>query len=172
MEQTGILGVDISAKAVEGSNYTVVQLLVDDERPDGDTSILSCPLVAEITRPSVSTPSSGETSADQRAGDVVASALFDHVQFREKLRQEREAGENTTRGILVLDGGELPPRWARLAFVPIPLRLTAGLDLRIHRTNVEELNSEIESAFAAGRINEMERANLLVSIDQHHPSSS
>ena len=163
VEQIAVLGVDISPRTVGESNYTVVQMLLDDERPDGDLSLLSCPLVAEVTRPAV---------MEDDEPDVVASALFDHDEFRQKLLEEQNAGESITRGVLVLNDGELPPRWTRLAFVPIPLRLTAGLDLRIYRSSVEELLEGVESAFAAGRINEAERLGLLTSIEQHHPNDS
>jgi len=180
VEKVGILGVDISPRTVGDSHFTVVQVLLDDERPDGDRSLLSCPLVAEVTRP----PAGGildtvaaatlEESEPRLPSDpdVVASALFDHDAFRRKLKAETDAGESITRGVLVLDNGELPEPWARFAFVPIPLRVTAGLELRIYRSSVEELNSGVETAFAAGRVNEDERRNLLMSIDQHHPAVS
>lgn len=160
VEQTGVLGVDISPRTIGDTNYTVVQVLLDDERADGDLSLLSCPLVAEVARPA---------AGEDEEPEVVASALFDHDEFRRKLKAEQDAGESITRGVLVLNGGELPPRWTRMAFVPIPLRLTAGLDLRIYRSTVEELVDAVESAFAAGRINEEVRKNMLVSIEQHHP---
>lgn len=193
VERTGILGVDIAHKTVGRAYYTVVQVLFDDHLPDGDDSILSCPLVAEITRPIDPSPLSAALAQDGGSGDpaeaaedraaqvvyggddeddqeiqVVATALFDHYEFRRKLHEEREAGVDETHGILVLDGGDLPDRYVRFAFVPFSVRLTAGMDLRVYRTTVEDLTAKVEDAFAQGRINEADRRNMLVSIEQHY----
>lgn len=166
VDKIGVLGVDISARTVGDTNYTVVQILLDDERPDGDLSLLSCPLVAEITRP----PGPAQSESDElKESDVVASALFDHDQFRRKLKSEVDAKESVTKGVLLMDQGQLPEPWVRLAFVEIPLRITAGLELRIYRSTVEELLSGVESAYGVGRISDSERSALITSIEQHHP---
>lgn len=215
VERTGILGVDIAHKTVGRTYYTVVQVLFDDRLPDGDESILSCPMVAEITmaadalEPSLSdlvesgaravgtrtaTTSDepvapGGTAGDGTTGDadladgegaepaeaeqkVVASALFDHYEFRKRLYDEREAGIDETHGILVLNDGMLPDRYVRFAFVPFSVRLTAGMDLRVYRTTVDELNAKVEEAFAEGRVNEADRRNMLVSIEQHYATDT
>lgn len=203
VERTGILGVDIAHKTVGRTYYTVAQILFDDRLPDGDESILSSPMVAEITRPAdLSTLGMGRTPAGGDApapadgptdsqiegsqlGDptvgadpgasgaddpvVVATALFDHYDLRRKLYEERQAGIDETHGILVLDGGELPDRHVRFAFLPFSVRLTAGMDLRVYRTSVEELTAKVEEAFAQGRVNEADRRNMLISIEQHYP---
>lgn len=190
VEQTGILGVDIAHKTVGSTYYTVVQLLLDDMRADGDRSLLSSPLVAEITRTPESSPvdevladpalagSSLATVAARVAGGdegeqvVVATALFDHDEFRRRLRAEQDAGEKETHGVLTLNDGELPEPYIRLAFLEFPIRLTAGMELRIYRTTVDELNAKVEDAFGQGRINETERRSMLTSIGQHHPTDN
>lgn len=210
VERTGILGVDIAHKTIGRNYYTVAQILFDDHLPGGDDSILSSPMVAEITRPadlsllgmgraaehgatgpagdaapppatdgpvedsaiedsSIGDPDRGATESEDDGPKVVATALFDHYDLRRKLYEERRSGVDETHGILVLDGGELPDRHVRFAFLPFSVRLTAGMDLRVYRTTVEELTSKVEDAFAHGRINEADRRNMLISIEQHHP---
>lgn len=158
VEEVGILGVDVSPREIAGVQYSVVQLILDDERRDDEGSLLDSPLVADVVPP----------DADESAAPM-ARALFDHDEFRTKLRREHEAGESETRGILILNEGELPPEWIRMAFLQIPLRVTAGLDLVVHRTTVRELVDGVETSFAKGEATDAERRNMLVSIEQHHP---
>lgn len=110
-----------------------------------------------------------DDSGDGDEPVVVATALFDHYDLRRKLHEERKGGVDETHGILVLDGGELPDRHIRFAFLPFSVRLTAGMDLRVYRTTVEELTEKVEDAFAHGRVNEADRRNMLISIEQHYP---
>ncbi|MGB6057657.1 MAG: hypothetical protein WBF71_05285 [Microthrixaceae bacterium] len=158
VEELGILGVDVSPREIAGENYSVVQLILDDQRPDDEGSLLDSPLVADVVR-----------AGDDPDSAPLARALFDHDDFREKLRREHEAGESVTRGILILNEGELPPPWIRMAFLPIPLKVTAGMSLVVHRSTVDELVSGIETSFAQGLATEDERRSMLVSIEQHHP---
>ncbi|MFP5579587.1 MAG: hypothetical protein ACLGIZ_15350, partial [Acidimicrobiia bacterium] len=88
--ERGVLGVDVSALAVEGEDHTVVQVLFDDDAPGFDGTLLDSPLVAELRTPS---------------GDVVVRDLFDHDRFRHELRADQEAGGRVLRGVLVLTGG-------------------------------------------------------------------
>ncbi len=158
VEETGILGVDISPRQIGGVDYSVVQLILDDEHGGDGPGLLDSPLVADVMAPGAG----GEDPP-------LARALFDHAEFREKLRSEHEAGESETRGILIINEGELPPPWIRMAFVELPLRITAGMDLVVHRSTVEELVAGIEKSFAEGLATETQRRDMLISIGQHHP---
>ena len=82
----------------------------------------------------------------------------------------QDAGESATRGVLVRTGGQLPPPYVRLAFLPIGIAATAGADLVVRRTTVAELNAGVEAAYAGGEITDDDRRALLTSIDQRHPN--
>lgn len=151
---TGVIGADVAARDVSGDPRTVVQLLLDDDRPGFDASLLDGPLVAELVGPD---------------GEVAAREPFDHDRFRRKLAAEHAAGESTTRGVLARVGGELPPPWVRLAFLPVELGSTAGSTLVVRRTTVDELEAAVEQAFEHGAVTDAERLAMLVSIDQLHP---
>jgi hypothetical protein len=153
LARTGLVGVDVAETQVDGAPRTVVQLLFDDDQPSFDRTLLDAPIVAEVV------------GAD---GAPLAREPFDHDAFRRQLRAEQEAGESTTRGVLLLTGGELPPAWVRLAFLPLPLERTAGTRLVLRRTTVEELRAGVEQAHAAGTVEDGERHALLTVIDQLH----
>jgi hypothetical protein len=155
----GVLGVDVAARTIDGHHWTVVQLLLDDDHPLFDRALLDAPVVAEV-----------HTHGHEGSGPVVlALEPFDHDAFRQKLQAERDAGSSTTRGVLVRTGGELPPRYVRLAFLPLELAATAGTDLVIRRTTVAELAAGVESAHARGEVTDDDRRTLLASIEQRHP---
>jgi hypothetical protein len=156
LARTGLVGVDVAATTVDGAPRTVVQLLFDDDQPSFDRALLHAPIVAEVVGPD---------------GEPLAREPFDHDAFRRQLRAEQDAGESTTRGVLLLTGGELPPPWVRLAFLPVPLERTGGARLVLRRTTVEELRAGVEQAHGAGAIDERERQGLLTVIDQLHPTS-
>ena len=151
---TGLVGVDVAETRVDGSPRTVVQLLLDDDQPGFDRTLLDAPIVAEVVGPD---------------GGPVAREPFDHDEFRRRLVAEREAGESTTRGVLLLTDGEPPPPWVRLAFLPVPLERTRGTRLVLRRTTVEELRDGVEQAHAAGSVDDRERQALLTVIGQLHP---
>jgi hypothetical protein len=151
----GVLGLDVARRDVDGLPYTVVQLLLDDDHPWFDPTLLDGAVVAELI-----------SDAD---GAVLAREPFDHDGFRRRLRAEQESGESTTRGILVLDDGELPPRWIRLAFLSIDLVRTVGATLVLRRTTFEDLADGVEAARARNEITAAERDGLLLTIDQHRP---
>ena len=134
----GLVGVDVTARSVEGVAHTVVQALFDDDRPGFDRSLLDGPLVADLLTPSTGVLDGG--------ADVLDRALFDHDEFRRRLLTEREAGESITRGVLVLTDGEVPPPWIRLAFLPVELSRTAGAELVVRRSSVEELAAAVDAA--------------------------
>jgi hypothetical protein len=150
----GMLGLDVTGGVVEDAPRTVVQLLLDDDAAGFDRSLLDAPIVAELV---------------DGLGRVVAAEPFDHDGFRRRLDEERRSGESVTRGVLVLTEGRLPPPWVRLAFLPFPLDATAGNELRIRRTSVEELVQGVELAYSNGAISDTERTALLVSVEQLHP---
>jgi hypothetical protein len=156
MGRFGLLGVDVRARRLDEQDHTVVQILLDDDRPDFDRSLLDAPVVAELSGPD---------------GTIVAREPFDHDAFRRRLQDERTAGESVTRGILVLTDGELPPPWVRLAFLPVPLPATAGLVLRIARTTVTELVDGVDQAYARGEVTDQERQAVIVTITQRHPDA-
>jgi hypothetical protein len=159
----GVVGVDVSARTIDGHHWTVVQLLLDDDDPLFDRSLLDAPVVAEVR-----THGHGQQSHPV----IVALEPFDHERFRDQLRAERDRGETTTRGVLVLTGGQLPPPYVRLAFLPVELAETAGCELTVRRTTVAELVAGAERAFAAGEITDDQRRALLIAIEQRHPTPS
>ena len=152
----GVLGVDVTGREVDGRQHTVVQILLDDDRPGFDATLLDGPLVAELRGPD---------------GTVLAQEPFDHDRFRRQLQAERRAGESLTRGILVLTDGELPPPWVRLAFLPVDIAATGGSVLTVRRTTVGELLEGVDRAYAQGEITDQERQALVVTIDQRHPDA-
>jgi hypothetical protein len=157
----GVLGIDVASRTIDGHHWTVVQLLLDDDHPLFDRTLLDTPVVAEV-----------RTHGHADCGSAVALAVepFDHDAFRRQLAAEHAAGEHTTRGVLVRTGGELPPPYVRLAFLPIELAETAGADLLVRRTTVAELVAGVEAAFARGDITDDDRRALLVAIEQRHPT--
>lgn len=159
----GIVGVDVASRTIAGRAWTVVQLLLDDDHPLFDRTLLDAPVVAEV-----------RTHGHADSGEAVTLALepFDHDAFRRQLDAEVVAGESTTRGVLVRTGGQLPPPYVRLAFLPIELAETAGADLSVRRTTVAELVAGVEAAYATGDITDDDRRALLVSIEQRHPTPS
>lgn len=152
--ERGVLGVDVTARPVEGIEHTVVQVLFDDDAPAFDRALLDAPLVAELRDP---------------RGNVVVRELFDHDRFRRELLAEQQAGESERRGVLVLTGGELPPPYVRLAFLPTPIADTEGTDLAVVRTDVPDLVMAVDDALERGEIDEVEHRGLLTSIEQRHP---
>jgi hypothetical protein len=150
-----LVGVDVTPLVLDGHAHTVVQVLLDDDRPGFDPSLLDGPIVAEVFDP---------------AGSLLVREPLDHDRFRRRLQSERHAGESVARGILVLPGGQLPPPWVRLAFLPFEIGSTGGCSLALRRTSVEELVEGVEQAFSAGRIAEGERRSLLSSIEHLHPA--
>ncbi len=150
----GVLGVDVAGRTIEGHHWTVVQLLVDDDHPLLDRSLLDGPVVARVTAPD---------------GTVRALEPFDHDAFRRRLHAERLEGESTTRGVLVLTDGELPPPYVRLAFLPADPADLMGTTLTIGTTTVEDLVTGAEAAHERGEITDDERVALLTAIDQRHP---
>lgn len=159
----GVLGVDVATRTIDGRAWTVVQLLLDDDHPLFDRSLLDGPIVAEVR-----THGHGEASHPV----VLAVEPFDHDAFRRQLLAERDAGESVTRGVLVLTGGELPPPYVRLAFLPIELAQCAACELTVRATTVAELVAGAEQAYAAGEITDDQRRSLLTSIEQRHPTPS
>lgn len=157
MGRHGVLGIDLVGRALDGREHTVVQILLDDDRPGFDPTLLDGPMVAELR------------GAD---GAVLAQEPFDHDRFRQRLHAERRTGESLTRGILVLTDGELPPPWVRLAFLPIDLTATADSALTVRRTTVAELLEGVDRAYARGEITDQERQALVVTIDQRHPDAT
>ncbi|MFN7150362.1 MAG: hypothetical protein ACK4V6_12890, partial [Microthrixaceae bacterium] len=67
----GVLGVDVRGTSVDGAAHVVVQVLLDDDRPDFDPALYDAPLVVDVL------------GAD--AG-MLASELADHDRFRRALR--------------------------------------------------------------------------------------
>ena len=159
----GLVGVDVATTAIDGHATTVVQLLLDDDHPLFDRTLLDAPVVAEL-----------RTHGHGRGAAPVVLALepFDHDAFRRQIAAEAAAGESTTRGVLVRTGGQLPPPYVRLAFLPVELATTAGACLTVRRTTVAELVAGIEAAFARGEVTDDERRAVLVAIEQRHPTPS
>lgn len=155
----GVVGIDVAARTIDGTHWTVVQLLLDDDHPLFDRTLLEAPVVAELRG---------------RHPDPAVLALepFDHDAFRRQLQHERTTGETTTRGVLVLTSGQLPPAYVRLAFLPLELAQTAGTELVVRRTTVAELVAGAEAAHARGEITDDERRSLLIGIEQRHPTPS
>ena len=150
----GVIGLDISSTSVDDVAHTVVQLLLDDDATGFDPGLLDRPVVAELID----------------GVDIVAREPFDHDQFRRRLKAERSVGESTTRGVLLLTGGDLPPRWVRLAFLAVDITRTAGLALVVRPTTRAELVEGVESAHARGDITDDEQRAVLASIEQRHPT--
>ncbi|MCB1030922.1 MAG: hypothetical protein KDA95_06250 [Acidimicrobiales bacterium] len=154
-----VLGVDVAGRRIDDSPWVVVQLLLDDDHPEFDPTLLDGPIVAELR---------SETATDP----LVALEPFDHDSFRQQLQAERNAGESETRGVLVTTDGALPPAHIRLAFLPMELADTDGLHLIVRRTTVAELVGGVEQAFSNGEITDDERRSLLIGIEQRHPTPS
>lgn len=152
--ERGILGIAVSPKDIEGSEHTVVQLLLDDDQAGFDRALLDCPMVAELRTP---------------AGDVITRELFDHDRFRSQLHQERQAGGNELRGVLVLTGGELPPPYIRLAFLAVPVTDTGGCSLFVVRTERDDLLAAIDAGHADGSLTDREHRGLRTTVEQRHP---
>lgn len=157
MGRHGVLGVQVSGRSIDGQDHTVVQILLDDDRPDFDRTLLDAPLVAELSGPD---------------GRTLAREPFDHDEFRRRLRSEREAGESILRGVLVLTDGELPPPYVRLAFLPVPLGDTAGITLVVRRTTVTELLHALDDAYERGEVTDRERQAVTMTIEQRHPRAT
>ncbi|MDZ7674509.1 MAG: hypothetical protein U5K30_05520 [Acidimicrobiales bacterium] len=151
----GVLGVAMSPKEIDGVEHTVVQLMLDADRPGFDQTLLDGPVVAEIRTP---------------AGDVVTRDLFDHDEFRHRLHAERAEGGDELRGVLLLTNGELPPRYLRLAFLTTPVADTDGCDLIITRHDRDELLEAVDESHANGALADHEHQSLRVTIEQRHPS--
>lgn len=150
----GILGVDVRGTSVEGAPHVVVQVLLDDDRPDFDPALYDAPVVVDVL-----------------GGDagMLASELADHDRFRRALRDERDQGRPQRRGVLLLTDGELPERWVRLAFLALPIAATSGATLVLRRAAPEELVDGVERAYADGAIGDDERAAALTTIEHLHP---
>ncbi|MCB0971359.1 MAG: hypothetical protein KDA97_07565 [Acidimicrobiales bacterium] len=159
----GLVGVDVAAATIDGHATTVVQLLLDDDHPGFDATLLDAPLVAELR-----THGHGPDASPV----VLALEPLDHDAFRRRLAQEQADGASTTRGVLVRTGGQLPPPHVRLAFLPLEIAATAGTCLTVRRTTVAELVAGIEAAFARGEVTDDERRAVLVGIEQRHPTPS
>ncbi len=152
----GILGVAVDATIVDGAAHTVVQVLLDDDRADFDPLLLDAPVVAEVVTP---------------AGDVVARELLDHDAFRRALLEERERGESVRRGVLLLDAGELPAPWVRLAFLPVPLERGEGTTLLLRRSTVAALLEGVEQALRDGDLTDAEGVAARTAIEHLHPQA-
>lgn len=150
----GVLGAAMSPKPIDGNEHTVVQLMLDDDRPGFDRSLLDCPLVAEIRTP---------------GGEVLTRELFDHDRFRQGLRDERVAGGDELRGVLLLTDGELPPAYLRLAFLSVPVPDTEGCDLVVTRSERDALLGAIDAGRDDGSLREDEHRGLRTTIEQRHP---
>ncbi len=150
----GLLGIDVSAGSVEGTVHTVVQVMLDDDRPGFDRTLLDGPLLADVI---------------DAGGSLVARELLDHDRFRRELLAEREQGVEERRGVLVLTGGEPPPPWIRLAFLPVALPATARCSLVVARSTAEELLAGVEAATGAGEMTDDERAAAVATIGHLHP---
>lgn len=153
-EAVGVLGVDVAPTTIDDRPYVVVQVLFDDGRPTFDRGLLDEPLVAELV---------------DSAGHVTLREPFDHDQFRRTLQRERHAGQETTRGVLILTHGELPPPWIRLAFLPLDLAQTEGSTLVVRRTTLDELLAGVDASYEAGEIGDDERRALVIAIEQRLP---
>ena len=156
MGRHGVAGIDVRGRVIDGNDQTIVQVLLDDDRPGFDATLLDAPLVAELT------------GAD---GTSIAQEPFDHDRFRQRLRAERDAGESVARGVLVLTDGELPPPWVRLAFLPVAIDATAGSTLTVRRTTVTDLLAALDEAYARGEVTDQERLAITITIEQRHPDS-
>jgi hypothetical protein len=151
-----LIGVDVTRRAVDGVEHTVVQVLLDDDRPDFAPAFYDAPIVADVVHPD---------------GSVVARELLDHDRFRRQLAAEREEGRSERRGVLLLDDGQVPEPWVRLAFLPVTLATTAGTTLQLQRTTVDELIEGIERAAADGAMSSAERTGALTAVEHLHPQA-
>ncbi len=152
--EVGVLGLALSPKMIDGGEHTVVQLMLDDDRPGFDRTLIDCPLMAEIQTP---------------AGDIVTRELFDHDGFRQRLHAERAAGGDEMRGVLLLTDGQLPPAYLRLAFLTIPVADTDGCVLAVVRSERDDLVVAIDAGRAAGSLADSEFRSLTTMIEQRHP---
>lgn len=153
----GVLGVALSPKDIDGADHTVVQVMLDDDRPRFDRSLLDCPLVAEVRTP---------------AGDVITRELFDHDGFRRRLQTERAGGGDDLRGVLLLTGGQLPPAYLRLAFLSVPIGDTEGCELVVTRFARDELVDAVDAGLADGSLTDGEHRSLTTMIEQRHEPST
>jgi hypothetical protein len=131
----------------------VVQVMLDDDRPGFDPSLFDAPLLVEVT---------------DAQGALLARELVDHDEFRRALQAEREAGRSERRGVLLLTRGELPPPWIRLCFLATPLPESAGGQLVLGRTSVDELVAGVERSAAEGAVTDAERRTALTTIEHLH----
>ncbi|MDE0801682.1 MAG: hypothetical protein OSA99_00015 [Acidimicrobiales bacterium] len=152
--ETGILGVAVHPKVIDGEDHTVVQIMVDDDRPGVDRSLLDCPMVAEVRTP---------------VGDVITRELFDHDEFRRALDAERRAGGDDLRGVLLRTGGRLPPAYLRLGFLAVALSDTEGCSLVVSRFGRDELLEAVDAGRVDGSLAAGEHRSLTTMIDQRHP---
>ena len=90
----GVIGIDVASQTIDHHPWTVVQLLLDDDHPLFDRTLLDAPLVAEVR-------------GHHGDGPTLAMEPFDHHAFREQLQLEREQGTSQTRGVLVTTDGTL-----------------------------------------------------------------
>jgi hypothetical protein len=148
-----VLGVDVTGRVIDGVAHTVVQLMLDDDRPGFDPNLLDSPVLAELV------------NAD---GALQARELADHDRFRRALQAERAAGRSERRGVLLLTRGELPPPWIRLCFLAVPLDAGAGGSLVLRRTSVDELVAGVERSAAEGAVTDAERLAALTTVDHLH----
>lgn len=153
--EAGVLGVAMSPKEIDGTEHTVVQLMVDDDRPGFDEGLLHDPVLAEIRTP---------------AGDVITRDLFDHDEFRQRLHAERAEGGEELRGVLLVTDGGLPPRYLRLAFLPVAVADTEDCDLVITRHDRDELLAAVDASHAGGALADHEHRALRITVEQRHPS--
>ena len=63
----------------------------------------------------------------------------------------------------------VPPRYLRLAFLPVRLAATAGHTLSVVRSTRTELIDGVEAGFADGSLTDRQRRHLIVAIEQRHP---
>jgi hypothetical protein len=152
--ERGVLGISVGQKEIEGTDHTVVQVMFDEDRPGFDAALLECPLVAEVRTP---------------AGDLISRDLFDHDAFRQRLRVDRDVGDNDLRGVLLLTDGELPPAYLRLAFLPTPLDHMGGCTLVVVRSERHDLEGAIEQGYGDGSLTDGEFRGLMATIEQRHP---
>ena len=153
--ERGVLGISVDSKRIEGTDHTVMQVMFDDDRPGFDARTLECPLVAEIRSP---------------AGDLITRELFDHDAFRQRLRVDRDTGDNDLRGVLLLTDGELPPAYLRFAFLDTPLARIGGCTLVVARSERVDLVASIEQGYGDGSLTDEEYQGLMTGIDQRHPA--
>ena len=153
--EAGVLGVAVHPKAIDGEDHTVVQIMLDDDRPGFDRTLLDCPMVAEVRTP---------------AGDVITRELFDHDTFRRALDTERRAGGDDLRGVLLRTGGELPPPYLRLGFLALALADTDGCALVVSRFDRDELLEAVDAGRDDGSLAAGEHRSLTTMIDQRHPA--